>query len=75
MSDEQNGTVRYTVKELLAAMNEKLDKLVAAIDTKANAADLDVLSGRVQALERRYWMAVGFLTAVELAVGAYLRLH
>lgn len=73
MTDETNGTVRYTVKELLADMNKKLDRLVEAIDTKATTQDVDELSARVSTLERKYWMAVGFLTCADIAIGAYLK--
>lgn len=54
MSDvpEPNGTVSYSVKELLARQDGKLDSILIALNTKAERNDLSELSGRVTVLER-----------------------
>ena len=51
MTEGTNGNVSYTVKELIAKLDGKLDGLMLAIHTKADKSDVDVLSGRMNTLE------------------------
>lgn len=46
-----NGRITFTVKELLAKVDQKLDLIVAQLDSKAEAHELDTLEQRVTALE------------------------
>lgn len=50
---EDGGTVRYNVKDLLAAIDKKLDKVIEALNQKADRADVHELKGRVYALEKQ----------------------
>jgi len=50
---EDGGTVRYNVKDLLKAIDIKLDKVVEGLNTKADRADVHELKGRVFALEKQ----------------------
>lgn len=50
-SAEGNGTVRYTVKELLDAINKKLDGFFSELSHKADAAVVGDLQLRVAVLE------------------------
>lgn len=54
MSEPVNGgnVVSFTVKELLARQDGKLDTIILTLAAKAERGDLDRLSGRVEALER-----------------------
>jgi hypothetical protein len=47
-----NGSIRFTVKELLAEVNGKLDRISDKLDSKAEAHDLDALEARVTAIEK-----------------------
>ena len=53
MSEEANGTgtVSYTVKELLARQDGKLDTIILTLASKADRSDLDKVEGRVGTLE------------------------
>lgn len=46
-----NGRITFTVKELLAKLDAKLDLIVAQLDSKAERHDLDSLEVRVLKLE------------------------
>lgn len=46
-----NGTVRYTIKELLDAINKKLDGFFTELTHKADAQAVVDLTARVQVLE------------------------
>lgn len=46
-----DGYVKYSVKELLAELNRKVDVLDGKLDSKADAAALVVLEGQVNALD------------------------
>ena len=48
----ENGTIRYSVKELLAKVDVKLDQISGKLDAKADAHDVLALDGRVAALEK-----------------------
>lgn len=52
MTDPTNGSVSFTIKELLARQDVKLDTIIVEIRNKADRTDLDRLTGRVEALER-----------------------
>ena len=54
MADEGNGTsIRFTTKELLQQVNEKLDKIDEKLDAKADKVVVDQVIRRVDDLERR----------------------
>lgn len=50
---EDGGTVRYNVKDLLGAIDKKLDKVIESLNQKAERADVHELKGRVFALEKQ----------------------
>ena len=50
-SSEENTTVRYSVKELFARIDAKLDGLAAVLDAKADHTSLVALELRVKHLE------------------------
>jgi hypothetical protein len=47
----ENGRITFTVKELLAKVDAKLDLIMAQLDAKANSHDLESLEARVIVLE------------------------
>lgn len=51
MNDYEHTTVTYTVKELLARLDAKIDGLIEMLATKAEQAELNSLSSRVAHLE------------------------
>lgn len=71
---EDTGTVRFTVKELFARIDAKLDTLASVLDAKADHAALEALALRVDVLEkdrderagasRAQWAIVGVLVAI-----------
>ncbi len=50
MSDDE-GVVTYTVKELLATLNGKMDDVLARIELKASQESVDHLGSRLDKLE------------------------
>jgi hypothetical protein len=53
VSDEpDNGSIRFTVKELLAKVDVKLDAISGKLDAKADAHDVQALEDRIGALEK-----------------------
>jgi len=50
---EDGGTVRYNVKDLLGAIDKKLDKVIESLGQKAERTDVYELRGRVDALEKQ----------------------
>ena len=46
-----NGRITFTVKELLAKVDAKLDVIVSQLDSKAEGHELDRLAERVTVLE------------------------
>jgi len=46
--EQQNGAVTYTVKELLAKIEGKLDGVIITIGQKADKHDVEEISGRVK---------------------------
>lgn len=48
---DTNGGVTYTIKELLAKIEGKLDGVIITIGQKADKHDVENLAGRVKALE------------------------
>ena len=73
-SAEENGVVRYTVKELLARMDGKLDQLNDKMDAKVERVEHEQLESRVNSLERWKWIVTGFVVAAQVAFAAYLNL-
>lgn len=51
MEDQSNGSVRFTVKELLDAIDKKLDKALAKLEHKVDTTEHLELVRRVGALE------------------------
>lgn len=51
--EDGGGTVRYNVKDLLGAIDRKLDRVIETLGDKANRADVHELKGRVSALEKQ----------------------
>ncbi len=47
------GTVQYTVKELIGRLDAKMDLLLDAVDSKASVAALDRIDGKITTLEGR----------------------
>jgi len=58
-------TVTFTVKELLARLDAKIDGIVDMLERKAEKAEVELLSQRVSILERD--------SAEVLAIGKYKR--
>lgn len=53
MSDmADNGRITFTVKELLAKVDQKLDLIVGQLDSKAESHDVERLEVRVEVLEK-----------------------
>lgn len=48
-----NGDIRYTVKEMLAGLDRKLDDIKRALDSKADMKAFEDLSTRVRDIELR----------------------
>ena len=51
-TQEPNGTITFTVKELLARQDGKLDTIILTLHAKADKTDLAALEQRVLGLER-----------------------
>jgi hypothetical protein len=73
-TDDGNGTVSYTVKELLARQDGKLDSIILGLAQKADKTELDNLRGRVDVLAQSQSIqsgASGFLwKALPLIISA-----
>jgi hypothetical protein len=67
---EPSGTVRFTVKELLQAIDLKLDTLNNKLDAKAEAQDLMELERRVDTLEGWRNQSRGALAVVMVGITA-----
>ena len=52
MSDVPNGSVTFTVKELLARQDGKLDSILIQLSGKAEKAELDRVGIRLDMVER-----------------------
>lgn len=61
--------VTYTVKELLHDMQQSLARIDAKLDTKAEQAELDTLTGRVVALEMSRAKALGAMALMSFLAG------
>lgn len=73
MPDEfDNGTVRFTVKELLSKIDAKLDIVTEKVDAKATTADLHAVEVRVDALERTSANAAAVRTFKHALIGLSL---
>ena len=71
---ESNGTVSYSVKELLARQDGKLDSILLTINAKADKADVDGLAGRVTAVENMQAQQKGTSNFARWAVPVFLSL-
>lgn len=65
MSASHDSGVAYTVKEMLAILEAKIDRLDAKLDRKADAADLDQIRTRVESAADR-----AVVHALDAKVGA-----
>lgn len=74
MSNVEEDGVRYSVKELFARVDEKLDKALEKLDGKVERAEYNELEHRVGSLERWKWIVTGFVVAAQVAFAAYLKL-
>jgi hypothetical protein len=86
---EEQQRVSFTVKELLGQINTKLDVMALAIAAKAEAAVVERLATRVDALEReatvikalrvnRRWLigtAIAAVAAFAALLAVLLRVH
>ena len=80
--EDPNGTVRYTVKELLGRLDTKLDKALEVLEAKADAERtdraLEALDVRLSALEttaaesRGFGRAQAAIVALLLTIAALL---
>lgn len=52
MPEQPEGGVTYSVKELLAQINAKLDALFIEVGQKARASDVEKLIGRIELAEK-----------------------
>lgn len=82
--DDSPQTVSYTVKELLARIDVKIDKLATALDQKASQTSVDILDTRLSALEaevqnlkstRAQLMAIVALMSFVIPVAVALIVH
>jgi hypothetical protein len=69
---EPDGSVNYTVKELLARVDLKIDGLYDKLDTKADQADLDVVKTEVEGLKADRYKAYGAIVMIGFLAGAGL---
>jgi hypothetical protein len=53
MTEDPGGVVTYRVKDILAEINGKLDRVMDKLDAKAERADVHDIKTRVTALELR----------------------
>lgn len=84
MSDDEPQTVAYTVKELLARIDSKIDLLASALDQKASQTSVDHLDKRLSVLEldvqnlktsRSQFMAIVALISFVIPVAVALVVH
>ncbi len=73
MLESDDNVVRFTVKELLAKMDAKLDAIGLAIHAKADHATVEELEHRVSSLERWRSLLTGGYAVVLLLLGALVR--
>jgi hypothetical protein len=77
-TEGEGTTVRYSVKELFARIDAKLDGLAAVLDAKADHASLSALEMRVDHLDKANDERVGSsnaqraIVAILLAIAAML---
>jgi len=66
LSEEVNGSIRYSAKELFEKIDSKLDGIDAKLDEKIGRNEFEELKGRVNKLEgqaMRYAAASASVTA------------
>ena len=64
MSDVPNGSVTFTVKELLARQDGKLDSILIQLSGKAEKAELDRVGIRLDIVERVQAGAAGAQSSI-----------
>ena len=69
--EDTSGTVRFTVKELLARMDGKLDKIHDDLASKAESVEVAALEQRVEKLELWRSLLTGAYAAGIIAVTVY----
>ena len=52
MTGEDDGTVTYSVKELIEKLDRKLDTFLSMLHSKADASEVQELKARVDGVER-----------------------
>lgn len=64
--ENETTTVRYTVKELLGKIDQKLDALDAKLDHKADSDTVEQLSARISNLEswRNRFIGAGIVMSI-----------
>lgn len=70
MSEEVNGSIRYTAKELFEKIDGKLDVIDGKLDDKIGRAEFEELKTRVNLLEAKVWRYSGAIAVA--AAGATL---
>lgn len=72
--DNSGGMVNYSVKELIARVEAKLDTVLLSMHDKVDRNDLQKLEGRVDSLEasrdRRTWSGSAWRWAVPVIIAA-----
>lgn len=53
MTEDSNGNVTFTVKELLARIDTKIDRLTLDLDRKASQSSVDQLAQSLRDMEAR----------------------
>ena len=71
---EPNGSVSYTVKELVAQLHGKMDTVILELTRKADRDDLKELAGRVDSLERSRDTQTGSTTLTRWALPVFVAL-
>ena len=74
MSEAANGSVSYSVKELLARQDGKLDAILLTLGGKAEHSDMLALATRVEVLERADSAHVGTMRLTRWAIPVLLSL-
>ena len=74
MNNTEDDGVRYSVKELFAKVDEKLDRALEKLDGKVERQEYNELEHRVGSLERWRWIVTGFVVCAQFAFILYLKL-
>lgn len=68
MTDESNGTVKYTIRELLNKIDTRLDEMIKEIHRKADANTVEQHAQRIEAIERSSNPEVGRQLVAEFRI-------